>query len=248
MDSRIAMRSELATTFITKLMISNVLDGDDISAIRNLPIRNREVGADHIIISEGDRPQDCCLISEGFAFRSRTTFDGLRQILSLHIPGDIPDLQSLHLKLMDHDLITLTPCTLGLIPHEAIKHLARTRPNVAAALWRETLIDASIFREWVVDLGRRSAAARMAHLLNELYSRLEAIGRARNGMFELPITQTELADCLGLSTVHVNRVLQDLRKQGLLKVTRSEFHLLRQEELKELAGFDPAYLHLDPFN
>jgi CRP-like cAMP-binding protein len=243
-----AMPSELATTLITKLMISNVLDEDDIRAIRNLPIRTREVGADHTIISEGDRPQDCCLLSEGFAFRSRTTLDGLRQILSLHIPGEIPDLQSLHLRRMDHDLTTLTPCTLGLIPHDAVRHVTSTRPNVAAALWRETLIDAAIFREWVVDLGRRSATARMGHFLNELYSRLKSIGRAKNGMFELPITQTELADCLGLSTVHVNRVLQDLRKQGLLKVTRSEFHLLKQEHLKELAGFDPAYLHLDPAN
>jgi CRP-like cAMP-binding protein len=242
------MRRELATSLITKLMISNVLDDDDLRAIRNLPIRIREVGANHIISSDGNRPQDCCLIGEGFAFSSRTTVDGLRQILSLHIPGDIPDLQSLHLKLMDHDLITMTPCTLGLISHEAVRLLARVRPNVAAALWRETLIDAVIFGEWMVNVGRRSGVARMAHLLSELYYRLEAIGRARDGMFEFPITQTELADCLGLTAVHVNRVLQDLRKEGLIKVTRSEFHLLKQEDLKELAGFDPAYLHLDPVN
>jgi CRP-like cAMP-binding protein len=240
------MSGDLATTIVTKLTSSNIFDEDDIRAIHNLPIRTREVGPHHVIVAEGDRPQDCCLIGEGFAFRSKTTFDGLRQILSLHIPGEIPDLQSVHLKLMDHDLTTLTPCTLGFIPHEAVRHLTRTRPNVAAAFWRETLIDAAIFREWVVDLGRRSATARMVHLLAELYHRLEAIGRARGGMFELPITQTELADCLGLSTVHVNRVLQDLRRQSLLKVNRSEFRLLKQQQLQELAGFDPAYLHQRP--
>ncbi|HEU0146525.1 MAG TPA: Crp/Fnr family transcriptional regulator, partial [Bradyrhizobium sp.] len=188
----------------------------------------------------------CCLIGEGFAFRSKTTFDGQRQVLSLHIPGEIPDLQSIHLKLMDHDLVTLTPCTLGFISHEEMRPLTRRRPNVAAALWRETLIDAAIFREWVVNLGRRSATTRMLHLLAELYYRLEAIGQARDGMFEFPITQTQLADCLGLSTVHVNRVLQELRKQDLVKVNRSEFQLLKLEELRDLAGFDPAYLHQDP--
>jgi CRP-like cAMP-binding protein len=162
------------------------------------------------------------------------------------MPGDIPDLQSLHLKLLDHDLVTLTPCTLGFVPHEAMRALTRARPNVAAALWRETLIDAAIFREWVVNLGQRSAAGRMAHLLVELYHRLKAIGRAGDGIFDLPITQTELADCLGLSTVHVNRVLQDLRKQGLLRANRSGFQLLRPQELKEIAGFDPIYLHQHP--
>src|SRR3569833_1485573 len=144
----------MATSLVTKLMVSNILDEADIRAILNLPIRARAVGSHESIVKEGDRPHDCCLIGDGFAFRSKTTSDGQRLILSLHIPGEIPDLQSLHLKLMDHDLTTLTPCTLGFVPHEAVRSLARTRPNVAAALWRETLIDAAIFREWVVDLGR----------------------------------------------------------------------------------------------
>jgi CRP-like cAMP-binding protein len=242
------MLTDLSKTLITKLAASNVLDEADIQAIRSLPIRVREVGSHHVIVAEGQRARDCCLLGDGFAFRCKTTLDGLRQILSLHIPGEIPDLHSLHVTLMDHDLVTLTSCTLGFIPHEAVKQLTRTRPNVAAAMWRETLIDAAIFREWVVDLGRRSATARMGHLLAEVHCRLAAIGRARDGMFELPITQTELADCLGLSSVHVNRVLQDLRAQGLLRVNRSEFHLLKRQELEDLAGFDPAYLHQDPPN
>ena len=240
------MPGNMATSLVTKLMVSNILDEADIRAILNLPIRARAVGSHESIVKEGDRPHDCCLIGDGFAFRSKTTSDGQRQILSLHIPGEIPDLQSLHLKLMDHDLTTLTPCTLGFVPHEAVRSLARTRPNVAAALWRETLIDAAIFREWVVDLGRRSATARMGHLVAELYHRLKAIGRVRDGAFEFPITQSELADCLGLSNVHVNRVLQDLRKEGLLAVNRSEFRILKQDELEQIADFDPGYLHQDP--
>jgi CRP-like cAMP-binding protein len=240
------MPTDFAATLITKLTASTILDEDDTRAIQDLPIRSRELGPNKVFVAEGDRPRECCLIGEGFAFRSKTTFEGQRQVLSLHIPGEIPDLQSIHLKLMDHDLVTLTPATLGFISHEELRGLTRRRPNVAAALWRETLIDAAIFREWVVNLGRRSATTRMLHLLAELYYRLEAIGRARDGMFEFPITQTQLADCLGLSTVHVNRVLQELRKQDLVKVNRSEFQLLKLDGLKDLAGFDQAYLHQDP--
>ena len=227
-------------------MVSTILDEGDIQAIRNLPTRSRELGAHEVIAAEGDRPYECCVIGEGFAFGSKTTADGLRQILSLHIPGEIPDLQSLQLKLMDHDLITLAPCKLEFVPHESMRALTRTRPKLADALWRETLIDSAIFREWVVNVGQRSGTGRMAHLLIELYHRLKAIGRARDDIFKFPITQHELADCVGLSNVHVNRVLQDLRKQGVLRADRSEFQLLRPEELNEIAGFDPAYLHETP--
>jgi CRP-like cAMP-binding protein len=240
------MTGLLSTTLITKLTVSNSLDGDDIRALQSLPIRGRSLQALEVIVSDGDRPSECCLIIDGFAFRSKTTFDGQRQVLSLHIPGEIPDLQSLHLRVMDHDFTTLTPCTIGFISHEAMRSLSRERPKVAAALWRETLIDAAIFREWIVNVGRRSATARMAHLFIELYRRLEAVGRTKDGGFEFPITQAVLGDCLGLSAVHVNRVLQDLRKDELLTVKRTHFHLLQLEMLEALAGFDGTYLHQHP--
>jgi CRP-like cAMP-binding protein len=233
---------------VTKLMVSNVLDEVDIQAIQNLPTRSRVLGARKVIVAEGDRPRECCLIGEGFAFRSKSTSDGARQILSLHIPGEIPDLESLHLRRMDHDLVTLTRCELEFVPHEAMRALTRARPNVMGLFWRETLVDSAVFREWVVNVGQRSATARIAHVLIELFHRLKAIGRARDDVFEFPITQTELADCVGLSSVHVNRVLQDLRKQGLIRVNRSEFQLLRPRELKEIAEFAPAYLHDSPAN
>jgi CRP-like cAMP-binding protein len=228
---------------ITKLAVSNVLNEDDVRAIHNLPTRVREFKAHEAIATEGERPQESSVIVEGFAFRCKTTSSGARQILSINIPGEIPDLQSLHLKLMDYDLVSLTRCKVAFVPHEAIKALTRTHPNVANALWRETSIDAAIFREWVVNVGRRSGHARVAHLLSEVYDRLKAIGRARDDMFDLPITQTELSDCVALSSVHINRVLQDFRKQGFLRVNRSKFQLLRSAELKELADFAPAYLH-----
>ncbi|MBU6458404.1 MAG: Crp/Fnr family transcriptional regulator [Bradyrhizobium sp.] len=249
------MSASLATALLTKLMLSNHLDGADVQAIQRLPIRTQDVKARHVIVADGDRSTECSLLVEGFAFRSKTTPDGERQTVSMHIPGEIPDLQSLHLNVMDHDLIALTPCVIGFISHGSLKALNIERPNIAAALWRTTLIDAAILREWIVNVGRRSATARTAHLLLALHHRLRAIGMAQDGEFGLPVTQTDLADCLGLSAVHVNRVLQLLRAEGLLTVSRlpsgrrrarSEFHLLQQEKLEELAGFDPAYLHQQP--
>ena len=240
------MLQNLATSLITKLAVSNHLDGDDVRAIQALQVRQRNLGPRETIVADGERPDACCLLAEGFAFRSKTTANGERQVLSVHIPGEIPDLQSLHLKIMDHDLATVTPCVLGFIDHEQLKKLNRERPNVAAAFWRETLIDSSIFREWIVNVARRPAVPRMAHLLAEMHTRLRAIGLTRDGQFGLPLTQSDFGDCLGLSTVHVNRVLQHLRSEELITVKRSEFHILDVRRLKELAEFDATYLHLDP--
>jgi len=240
------MATSLAAALITKLTVSNHLDSDDIRAIQGLRIRQRNLDARQVIVADGERPSDCCLIADGFAFRSKTTTDGERQVLSIHIAGEIPDLHSLHLGIMDHDLVTLTSCALGFIAHDDLRELNRKRPNLAAAQWRETLIDGAIFREWIVNVGRRPATSRMAHLLVELHARLKAIGHAREGKFGLPVTQVDLADCLGLSTVHVNRVLQFLRKDGLVRVSRSEFQILDLQRLEALAMFDPTYLHLSP--
>ncbi|MCP1838371.1 MULTISPECIES: Crp/Fnr family transcriptional regulator [Bradyrhizobium] len=240
------MASNIATSLITKLTVSNRLDSDDIQSLQQLPIQERQVPAQHIIVADGSRPKECCLLAEGFAYRAKITQDGKRQVLSLHIPGEIPDLQSLYLNVMDHDFTTLTPCTLGLIPHEAIKALCKQRPNVTGALWRETLIDAAIFREWIVNVGRRSADERMAHLFAEIHRRLRAVGRTSDGDFNFPITQSDLGDCLGLSTVHVNRTLQELRQQGIMQVERPHYRILDHDKLEELAGFDPTYLHLPP--
>lgn len=195
---------------------------------------------------QGDHSEECCLLAAGFLFRSITTPDGERQILSLHIPGEIPDLQSLHLNVMDHDLSTLTSCTLAFISHAAVKAMNVARPNVAAALWRETLVDAAIFREWLVNVGCRTGLVRTAHLLSELRHRLEAVGQASDGRIDLPITQLELGNCLGLSTVHTNRIFKELRNLGLVRTERSAFHLLDKARLEQLGQFDPTYLHSGP--
>src|SRR3954471_4554349 len=170
--------------------------------------------------------------------------EGKRQIFSFHIPGDIPDLQSLHLDVMDHSLSTLSACKVMFIPHETVCDLVRQCPRIGDAFWRETLIDAAVFREWIMNLGRREAYGRMAHLLCEFYVRLRAVGLTNGDAYAMPLTQAELADATGLSAVHVNRTLQELRGEGLITWRAGSVAVLDWDRLKEAGEFDPAYLHL----
>nr|WP_249803048.1 Crp/Fnr family transcriptional regulator [Bradyrhizobium sp. 21] len=219
------------------------LSDDDAGAIRSLPLRLVDVPAETPIVREGDHPSCACLLVTGFGCRSKVTETGKRQILSFHIPGDIPDLQSLFLKTMDHDLDTISPATLAFIDHTDLLKLIDARPSVARALWRETLIDAAVFREWIVNLGVRPASARLAHLLAELRQRLNAVGLVAEDEFRFPITQSQLAEALGLSAVHVNRVLQAFRTEGILDVRKNTVTLLDIERVVAAGGFDPSYLH-----
>jgi CRP-like cAMP-binding protein len=228
---------------IRRLRSDTHLTDEDAAAVAALPVSVREVAPDTPIVREGDRPSQCCLIVKGFACRSKVSETGRRQILSFHVPGDIPDLQSLFLRVMDHDLVTVSAATLGFIGHPELSMLIQSRPAVARALWRETLIDAAIFREWIVNLGARAAPARMAHLLAELRERLKAVGLVANDEFHFPVTQSELADALGLTPVHVNRVLQSFRAEGVLDVRNNLVRLTDPERVVADGGFDPAYLH-----
>jgi len=176
---------------------------------------------------------------EGFLCRYKTIEDGRRQIVSFHIPGDIVDLNSLLLGRMDHSVGTLTPVKIASIPHATLLEWMRSHPHLGRLLWRDTLIDASIFREWVLNIGRRSATERIAHLLCETVTRLRAVGLD----CDLPITQARLADATGLSTVHVNRTVQDLQGDGLIELSGQNVTTLDWERLKRTAGFDPGYLH-----
>ena len=230
---------------IRKLESISHLSDDDRAAVAGLPLEIREFAEDRDIVREGDRPTHCCLMLDGFACRYKVLQDGQRQILSFHNAGDVPDLQSLHLKVMDHSLGALTPSRVGLIPHGALHALTRTHPDVGAAMWKDTLIDAAIFREWLTGVGRRSAYARIAHLLCEMFTRLRAVGLSDDGRgFDLPVTQAELADSLGLSTVHVNRTLQELRRDGLIVSRGKYWGIENWPGLKAAGDFDPTYLHI----
>lgn len=229
---------------IRKLRSISPLSEDETKHISELPLSIKDIGPDRDIVREGDQPSECCLLIEGFTCRYKLTEEGKRQIFSFHTPGDIPDLQSLHLKVMDHSLRTMTPCRVGFIPHDSLRELSRHCPRVADVLWRETLVDAAIFREWMLGIGRRSAYTRIAHLLCEVFARLRAVGLTKGSECEFPVTQAELGDALGLSTVHVNRSLQELRADGLIELARGKLTIFDQEGLQKAGEFDPTYLHM----
>jgi CRP-like cAMP-binding protein len=228
---------------IRRLRLNTHLSEEDASALRALPCTIRDLPAETVFVREGDRPTQCCIIMSGFAFRAKVTEDGRRQILSFHPAGDMPDLHGLLLDKIDHDLITLSPAQIAFIEHRHINKLIETRTTIARALWRETVVDASIFREWIVRLGTRDAPARLAHLVAELRSRLLAMGLAADDEFEFPITQSELAQALGISEVHVNRVIQTFRAAGILNIQRGKVSLKNIEQLLEIGGFNDLYLH-----
>jgi CRP-like cAMP-binding protein len=232
-------------TLIRKLQSISPLSDLEKQRLLSLPLRVEHVDADIDIVREGDRPSESCLLVEGFTCRYKFTEEGKRQIFSFHTPGDIPDLQSVHLKVMDHSLKTLTPCKLAFIRHDSIAELTRECPRLGDVLWRDTLIDAAVFREWMLGIGRRSAYARIAHLLCEVFTRLKVIGRTNGYECEFPITQNEIGDALGLSTVHVNRSLQELRADRLIELQRSTLTILDWDAFKKAGEFDPTYLHLD---
>ena len=214
-------------------------------ALLSLPMQVQDIPADQNILREGDRPTQCCLMLEGFAARFKFTEKGKRQIFAFHTPGDMPDALSLQLKTMDHSLGTLTPCKVGFIPHEHMRELLRQHPRLMEVFWRDTLIDAAIFREWMIGIGRRSAKTRIAHLFCEMVMRLRAVGLEKDSSIPMPITQAELGDALGLSTVHVNRTLQELRGESLVSLEGRVLTVLDWEGLKLAGEFDATYLHQD---
>jgi CRP-like cAMP-binding protein len=237
------MTNSPADLLVRRLRLDSVLSDEGVSAIGSLPFHIKDFPARTAISREHDRPSQSCLIVSGLVCRAKVTDGGARQILSFHIPGDVPDLQSLHLEVMDHDLIALSDTRVAFIPHQELRRIARERPDIAEALWRETLIDASIFREWIVNVGRRDATQRMMHLLYEVGFRMKAMGLGDIGSFRMPITQIDLSDALGLSPVHVNRVLQSLRKEGLLDFKGSTVTIKDVNRVAAMSDFDPLYLH-----
>ncbi|WP_128566053.1 Crp/Fnr family transcriptional regulator [Methylobacterium crusticola] len=229
---------------IRKLESIAPLSDEERRAIEGLPIMIRPLKPDQDIVRDQDRPSQCCLMLEGWACRYKLLSQGKRQIFSLHIPGDIPDLLSLHLEVMDHSFGTLTPATVAFIPHHSLHELTARFPRVAAAFWRNTLVDAAVFREWMIGMGRRDATQAIAHLFCELYLRLQAVGLAENHMYRLPVTQSDIADALGITNVHVNRVLKVLRAKGLITLVGGTLQINDWMELTKFSEFDPTYLHL----
>lgn len=223
------------------------LTDDERAALFALPMQIVPLEPNQDIVREGDRPARCFAVLEGIACTYKTTQGGKRQVMAYHVAGDIPDVQSLYLKVLDISIATVDPCRIGFVQHDAIRALLRAFPRLGDALWRATLIDAAVVREWMLNTGRRDAYARMAHLFCELITRLDVVRRAPDRSCDLPMTQPELADALGITPVHVNRTIRDLKAAGLVTVRSRRLTVLDWDALKAAAEFDPTYLHLtDP--
>jgi CRP-like cAMP-binding protein len=231
-----------------RLQTTTGAGSDDLLALKVLPYTLRQGRVNQTILRDGDRPSECCLIVDGFCVRSKTIADGRRQILSIHIPGDLPDLQNLHLATMDHDLVALSDCTLAFITHAALRDLIRSRPTVGDIFWRDTLLDAAVFREWIVNVGQRPALSRLAHLIVELRERLHLIGHLVGDVMEMPLTQEQLGEAMGVTSVHTNRLLRQLRIDGVVEFQRGTVRILNERKLVRLAQFDGRYLHLTRFS
>ena len=213
-----------------------------LASLSDLPVM---VSPRQDIIREGDNPTGVNLIVEGYAIRYKALSDGRRQILGYFLAGDICDLRVFVLKRMDHSIAALTPVAVRVISESRIMAITDRYPRIMRALWWATLVEESISREWLLSMGQRTAAERMAHLFCEIYHRARVVDLVEGHKVALPLRQTDLAETTGLSVVHVNRVLQDLRRRGLIAFDGQVLTLLDPDRLEEFALFDPLYLHMD---
>ena len=229
---------------VRKLELWNSLSEVDRDSVLALPFTERALSAGQYVVWEGDQPQNSCVLNSGFAYRHKMAGNGGRQIMSIHIKGDIVDLQNSLLGVADHNVQMLTDGRLALVPVEAMRDIAFSRPAVGMAMWYETLVEGSIFREWILNIGRRDAKTRIAHLLCEFALRLETAELGKAGRYTLPISQDQLADAVALTSVHVNRMLMGLEADGLIKRTKREITIDDWTSLAKAGDFEPRYLHL----
>ena len=234
----------ILSPLVKKLQLWGELDEAEREALLSLPHKVEEVLPSRYLVREGDKPSHSCLLLEGFAFRHKVLVDGSRSINAVHMKGDVVDLQNSLLGMADHSVQTLTRATVAFIPRDEIRRIAFEFPNVGLAMWYDTLVDGSIFREWIANIARRDAASRIAHLLCEFGLRLEAIGLGDRRSYELPMTQEQLADATGLTAVHVNRTLMDLENRGVIARAKKFMAIADWKRMEEVGGFSDAYLHL----
>lgn len=229
---------------VTKLELWAQLEPNERAAILTLPHRLERVDANRYIVREGDVPRVNCLLTSGFAIRHKILGDGSRSISAIHMRGDVLDLQNSLLGKADHNVQTVTPADVAFIPREAIQKLAVDYPRVGLAMWYDTLVDGSIFREWIANIARRDGLERLAHLLCEFGLRLEYAQIGPRTDYELPLTQEQLADATGMTPVHINRVLKELEQRGLITRSIRAVGIADWDRLSKAADFSSDYLHL----
>jgi CRP-like cAMP-binding protein len=233
----------ILATFLRKLEARDAISAEERATLIACASDEVRFPAGSDLVREGARPDSSMLVIDGFTTRYRDAPDGSRQIMAIHIPGDFVDLHSLLLKEMDHSVGALSACRVMRFAHVNLRRLTETHPHLTRLLWLMTLIDSSIHREWLA-AAAQPAPEQIAHLVCELYVRLRITGLIIDESFPLPLTQTELGEALGLSAVHVNRSLQQLRSEGLFTWQNQVVHILDWEALRRRAAFDDRYLHL----
>lgn len=227
--------------FLRRLTQRSNLSPVEQQAICDLPGRSAKIRSNEVFVHPNEEVDHACILLEGFAARFDHSAEGKRQISAIYIPGDMPDLQSTVLSHSPSGLQALGICTVLRVPHSALRAIAGRYPAIAEAFWRDCVIDASIAFQWLLNIGRRTASARVAHLICEIAARSKAVDGAR-ASFDFPMTQVQIADALGLTAIHVNRTLRTLRDQGLVQLKRNKADILDWPALAEHADFDPAYL------
>jgi CRP-like cAMP-binding protein len=235
--------TDIYESLISTLTPRDDLSPDDVALIRSLPFRQVEYARGAEIIRQDSEVSDSCLVLRGWAGRAVYLENGKRQITALHIAGDFVDLHGFTLKYMDHSVLALTSTEVVFVSHEEVRRVTEQSPHLARLLWTLTTVDGAIQRTMIASLGRRQALERLGHLLCELDCRLTAVGLANDHCFEIPLTQEDLADILGLSSVHMNRMIQELRQSGFITWHGQKVALVNLDKLERFSGFDGRYLN-----
>ena len=229
---------------IRKLEEHTAIEPEEAAAIRTLPASTRTAVAGEDLIRQGDRADSSIVVLSGMVARHHTLKGGGRQYLSFHIAGDWPEAQSLYLERLDHSVVAMSAVSVALIPHHKIISLFERMPTIGAAIWRETLIDAAMFRETITNNGKREITVRLAHFLCEQFYRARAAGLVHNGACDLPLSQTQMADALASSLTGINRAMQVLRKTQSFELRAGRLHMRNWRRLAQYGDFDPGYLHI----
>jgi len=233
----------MSNPFLRKMAFGTDLTTEDLALLAEVSSYARPIAAKTDLISEGEQPTNVHLVMSGYACRYKTLPDGRRQIMAIFVPGDVCDLHVQILGEMDHSIGTLSDAAVVDISPVKIDELI-ANPRINRGLWWMTLVDEGTLREWLVSMGQRGATEQMAHIFCELHLRLQSVGLAAGDSFDIPGTQEDLADLMGVTPVHVSRTLATLRQSDLLRIDRGRLTILDVARLRALGGFNPNYLHL----
>jgi CRP-like cAMP-binding protein len=239
------LAGEAVAKLLLKLRSRDVVSPEEEQVLAGSIAEIRELAPGNTLVRARKTLSFSILLIEGLVCRYKDLAEGQRQIMELHVPGDFLDLHGFLLKQLDHNIGAMTPVRVALVPHDVLARITETQPHLTRLLWLSTLLDSAIHREKILSIGRRGAEARIAHLFCELYVRLRLVGLADDRGYPLPLTQADLGDATGLTSVHVNRMLKRLRDEGLLTFRNGRVDIEEWERLQRLAEFDPTYLYLE---